>query len=1074
MRVRAWAACWALVLAASAACVAEVSVRQTEKNEGVIVGKVDLPSKGLWRVRQPAAGAGVSQVYLLPPDTALRRAKGKRQAALERRWKTNNARYRMWQLRRALEKYAKKHDGVAPASLDQLLKEHKQQKGRQDRLKRLLTESPWAEDKGKGVKGPFYFLIPNVRILDAKGRRLTHEGGKPLVLELRPYADDGEHWVLTVNGRAVRRKIDRELLKKHNLLIGPVLRAVDDKAAPPRTYTYTIAALSRGPGKAAARLSLYNMVTAAKSECVWNFANATPGKPGIRTAWARARAAQWIALVSECDAPVLRTWLALQKQLYGTEGYKEPGGRERPRRRLERSSSVFNVLGGRAAVRETLQMQLLMSEREAERGERAVPVSEIQGVQVRSHPFEKMLAGKEGGRLPLADVAPLDRFFVYFARPVELPNLLDSGGLFMARVGDAFTRNRIDYDLAPLYKARLGVGQGWSRLFLQSGVAQEMAIIASDLFVIDGTDLTIVIRVQPMRLAQPFLARLGVKGLDGSRIVARRTRMGTTAWWAARGDLLMLSTNEQELKRVIALFENKGKGSLGRSPEFRYMLTQVPLKKTTFGYAYFSDPFIRRLVGPAMKIGQSRRIWARAEMEALAAGALLYRADGHTGVPTLGKLIQLGYAPKTCAGRGYSLGDGLVPACRTWGTPARMKTLLDNPVTMASKKEAEAYRNYMREYTSFWRQFFDPIAMRLDLSGDNAAELTTFILPLLDSDLYDEARKVMATRESGKPMLAPTFEPRPVLMLSLNLSRKGWLNVLAGVEKELVRRTRLDPAILDHLGPSVHFAVMDADPIISLGSGDVLGAFGGRMGLGGEEMVMIPIIVSGLIRPCKMLIEVDDPKQVRAILKRAAAGVRRRQRGWFDVDMQFYEVTGRDAWVYSIDMGGVIKLRFGVEVQDRYLVISNLPWAHGIVIKKSVRQALNGAGLRVNPGLVVKQLAALHTSAQDNQRAAAVQGMAYLLPLMLAGARTPDKAAAQHAALFGFKPTHPAGGRWEWQNGELTSSLYGSLAHPRQPEYEPGKRGFGLLGEIEGLSLNMQLEDSGLRTLLRWTWRNGK
>ena len=65
-----------------------------------------------------------------------------------------------------------------------------------------------------------------------------------------------------------------------------------------------------------------------------------------------------------------------------------------------------------------------------------------------------------------------------------------------------------------------------------------------------------------------------------------------------RGDLLMASTHRGELDLAIELHGNGGEGSLGTSDEFRYMLTKLDVNDRTRLYAYFSDPFVRRMVGP--------------------------------------------------------------------------------------------------------------------------------------------------------------------------------------------------------------------------------------------------------------------------------------------------------------------------------------------------------------------------------------------------------------------------------------------------------------------------------------------
>ncbi|MFT5130933.1 MAG: hypothetical protein ACI8W8_004566, partial [Rhodothermales bacterium] len=56
--------------------------------------------------------------------------------------------------------------------------------------------------------------------------------------------------------------------------------------------------------------------------------------------------------------------------------------------------------------------------------------------------------------------------------------------------------------------------------------------------------------------------------------------------------------------------------------------------------------------------------------------------------------------------------------------------MLEQPLTQVSKSEAKAYESYVANYSRFWRQFFDPIAIRLDDLGPRELELEVFILPL--------------------------------------------------------------------------------------------------------------------------------------------------------------------------------------------------------------------------------------------------------------------------------------------------------------------------------------------------------
>src|SRR5438105_981973 len=95
----------------------------------------------------------------------------------------------------------------------------------------------------------------------------------------------------------------------------------------------------------------------------------------------------------------------------------------------------------------------------------------------------------------------------------------------------------------------------------------------------------------------PRLKDFGLPDLKADGIVERPLPSGRSAYWARQGDLLALSTSRAELSSIAALGSSQAAASLGRAAEFRYMLTQLPLKKDTRAFVYLSDPFIRRMVG---------------------------------------------------------------------------------------------------------------------------------------------------------------------------------------------------------------------------------------------------------------------------------------------------------------------------------------------------------------------------------------------------------------------------------------------------------------------------------------------
>jgi hypothetical protein len=347
---------------------------------------------------------------------------------------------------------------------------------------------------------------------------------------------------------------------------------------------------------------------------------------------------------------------------------------------------------------------------------------------------------------------------------------------------------------------------------------------------------------------------------------------------------------------------------------------------------------------------------------------------------------------------------------------------------------------------------------------------------LIDNSIYDGLRSAMLHHEDDKPLSIPRLDPSPVLQFSVNLRDQVWQDVAGNFSDFFRRYGGASPALLDDLGPALHLAVFDADPVIALGSGDVMGAFGGNMlRMGGSELLVAPIALSVLTRPCTILIETRDPEQTARYLRQAAnvwiAGQQRNEID--DFRTSFYQIDGQDRWVWSMDIVGVIKLRFSVEVADRYLLIRNIPWAIADRVVGNDPAALCTAGLTVWPAACQLQLPSLFASAADQERRAAMSAAGRLYPLILSGAADVRSADERHAAWFGFRPLHPPVGQWIWQEGNLSSSVYGSAWRQRQPDFDP-QRPFGLMQTTESLQLNMQFEDAGLRSVIRWKLREDR
>ena len=312
------------------------------------------------------------------------------------------------------------------------------------------------------------------------------------------------------------------------------------------------------------------------------------------------------------------------------------------------------------------------------------------------------------------------------------------------------------------------------------------------------------------------------------------------------------------------------------------------------------------------------------------------------------------------------------------------------------------------------------------------------------------------------------------MQLSLNLSNESWVSLSGSLHEMFSQYTGISPAIFDVMGPGLHLAVQDSDPIITLGTTDLLGAFGtAALGPGAGLNFAMSFALSVFTRPCKILIELQDPQRAVEILRQATrSSLPHLQRRMADEVVEFRQIEGRDAWVYTLGVPGVATFRLGLEVQNGYLVFSNIPWSQSVTLSPEARD-LNGAAIRLAPGAVKQGLAGLFATQVEQDQKAVLASMAALLPLLESGtSATPDEAVAAHAAIFGTKPQHPKNGAWVWRNGVLESSLYGSAEHWKAPIYKKEMGDFGLFDGVSLVNLNMQFEQGGLRAVCRWIYKD--
>ncbi len=407
-----------------------------------------------------------------------------------------------------------------------------------------------------------------------------------------------------------------------------------------------------------------------------------------------------------------------------------------------------------------------------------VPIAELEPPGLTAHPFAQMLAAlpdpNAGTPEPLAKATPSEFWYVRFDDIRVMLRLLDEADTWITPVAHIMEERAEVRDLSQRYQRQLGLRRTGLAKALGNTVIERVAIVGSDPYLREGSDLTFVFSLRNQAVFDTELAR----HMDQYRaeipdivestirhgdhtITVLRDPSGTVRQHRALVEaeqLALVSNSEAAMKAVLDAIDGKRR-RLSEDEDLGYMLARDPGEHD--GFAFLGDHFIAEVVGPRQKVLAARRQEALAELLTPGFSALLYGwLEGKPPADTEA-LISAGLLDRSelrhADGSEISFTPG-GPARSAWGSPASLVPLLDLPApTKVSEAERIAYEGFARDYQDYWRRFIDPIAIRFDLEdggGDSAkATIDVRVLPLIEGTDYGEVEEVVGTERIEVPAI---------------------------------------------------------------------------------------------------------------------------------------------------------------------------------------------------------------------------------------------------------------------------------------------------------------------------------
>jgi len=433
-----------------------------------------------------------------------------------------------------------------------------------------------------------------------------------------------------------------------------------------------------------------------------------------------------------------------------------PGGRGRL---IDRE--LYETTTGAAAIAESLQLRRMNEVGGRAEAKRIVPIEKVRGIDIAEHPWEKMMEGKKPAQEAFARMIPHDNYYIHFkriAKFIEFSDLLDQWGTNITRAYEVTSR---DHRLKERYQQQICLRSTVLGKKLGPLVIRGVALTGSDAYLREGSDLAIVFEVIQKKLffssVEQFINEARKK--FGSDLQERKTEYNgitiesystplreVSLYRATIDDFVIYANSPVGVRRILDTYQGRGK-RLSDSLDFQYMRTIFRYDdKDEDGFAFLSDAFIRALVGPASKIKERRRLEAMTSLYMLTNGAMY--TSWETGKPPGSSADLMKVAglerhelPMPEGGPGFWDLKKQVARSDAYNTIHFATPLIELPINDVTRQEADEYERFRLEYLGLWRQFFDPIGMRVSIK-EGQVKLDTYILPLIENTSYNQLRRI--------------------------------------------------------------------------------------------------------------------------------------------------------------------------------------------------------------------------------------------------------------------------------------------------------------------------------------------
>jgi len=817
--------------------------------------------------------------------------------------------------------------------------------------------------------------------------------------------------------------------------------------------------------------------------------SADGGNAELLKQWATAQAKEYIIRV--LDSPhssYYQYWLLQSEKKYGLSDSLFRDAFRGRRGRRDRRPDLYAMTTGALAIQESLQLEEMTGRRDIPSG-RNVPISTLEGPDIKSHPFKEMLQGRRPRTFAVASLIPYDNYYCHFtsiSKEIAASDLFKQWGASLLR---SITVTARDSDLPSRYMNQLCIDISELTRLFGDFVIGEIAITGGDPFLKEGSDVALIIEVKSRRVFNTMMktysermlkanrdARVSESKYDGiviHSIVTADRRISSHS--AYLGDYKVYSNSMDTLQLIINTYAKKRK-SMAENLDFKYMRTIFPgTAAAEDGFIYMSDSFIRKLLSARWKIEAQRRIICQTHLRMIANAATMYRAEMRkkASIETLIEEKYLSEKVNRCPDGGtYSLDESgrifcTVHNCLQYCTPISSIAL-----EKVAKAEAEDYKQFVRRYNDFWSRYFDPIGIRLRLG--NRIEAETCILPLIENSMYNRLREIVG----GEPVQlgSQVLTDRTIASITSKLHLDSEMLEEIGKMQSLIFPTL--PPIRDCIGDSLSLNFYDSDVLFTFAE-EGMGMFGGWMDL--EEQIIFGLIASSINLPVYAVVELKDEELGRTFIREFLKLFQRQSAAegpGFGSEFAIERYSAGQHKGHTINTLVlrllVVKFRLHYAIASERLIVSTKRYVLEKVLDSLDAMqssgdaiAIGNVQLNIQPRAFDRLRPIVRIGWQERMREACLKNIEPVRVLVECYDATEKTLNATSKKVEGVTVRCPSGGAYKYDSARdiVYCTVHGNRNHPRQPvEVKENEGLLDFISRMTDFSVRFRFTEEGIMT----------